>query len=52
MTRSWGVLFGEAALQGAVFVALGALSATVNVESEVTRLDALVKGRDNSGEHQ
>jgi len=43
-----GVLFGEAALQGVVFVTLVALNATVNVESEVTRLDALVKGRANS----
>jgi len=47
-----GVLFGEAALQIAVFVGLVALNATVNVESEVTRLDALVKGRDKSEAHQ
>ncbi len=42
-----GVLFGEAALQGLVFVTVVAVNATVNVESEVARLDALVKGRDN-----
>ena len=43
-----GLLFGEAALQGAVFVTVVALNATVNVESEVMRLDALVNRRDNS----
>jgi len=42
-----GVLFGEAALQCVVFVTVVAVNATVNVESEVARLDALVKGRDN-----
>lgn len=47
-----GVLFGEAALQVAVFVIVVAVNATVNVESEVTRLDALVKGRDNSEAHR
>jgi phosphatidylglycerophosphate synthase len=42
-----GVLFGEAALQGVVFGTVVVVNATANVESEVARLDALVKGRDN-----
>jgi phosphatidylglycerophosphate synthase len=42
------LLFAEAAFQGAVLVALVGLNAAVNVESEVARLDALVKGRDES----
>jgi phosphatidylglycerophosphate synthase len=41
------VLFGEAALQGVVFVTVVVVNATANVESEVARLDALVKERDN-----
>jgi phosphatidylglycerophosphate synthase len=42
------VLFAEAALQSAVFAALVVVNAAVNVESEVSRLEALVRSRDES----
>lgn len=43
-----GLLFAEAALQSAVLVALVFVNATVNVESEVARLAARVRGSDDS----
>ena len=44
-----GLLFAEAGLQAAVFAALVVVNATVNVESEIVRIDAEQKGSDAPG---